>query len=274
MSVAGDHSKFGIGLQEYNKEIFAAFEKYEWLSGIHVHSGSQGVPIDKMIVGISRICEVAQKVNQNRENQIKFIDIGGGLPVNFDSEKESDDDAPSFEDYKKLLEKNCPILFTGDYKVISEFGRKLNAKSGFYFSKVEYTKRAGQRNIAAIHGGTDFFLRTVFMPTKWAIRLSVFTQNGDLKKAPSEKQDIVGPCCFAADVIGHERELPLIESGDYIVAHDVGAYYFSSYCYYNSRQAPSVYFASAPESEKSDEVILSLIKRAQTVQETLAIYKD
>lgn len=61
--------------------------------------------------------------------------------------------------------------------------------------------------------------------------------DGSLKQSSKrEKQDIAGPCCFGGDIIAHERELPLVEQDDWVVAHDTGGYYLSAWSYYNSRQ--------------------------------------
>lgn len=68
------------------------------------------------------------------------------------------------------------------------------------------------------------------------------------------------------DVIAHERVLPEIQSGDYIVAHDTGGYYYSSYCYYNLRTAPPIYsFDSNPQ-------VFSVVKEAKTVEETIQFF--
>jgi diaminopimelate decarboxylase len=48
------------------------------------------------------------------------------------------------------------------------------------------------------------------------------------------EQDIAGPCCFAGDILAHQRELPLLEPGDHVLIHDTGGYYFSSPYVYNS----------------------------------------
>jgi diaminopimelate decarboxylase len=81
------------------------------------------------------------------------------------------------------------------------------------------------------------------------------------------KQDIAGPCCHAGDIVAHERELPLLEQGDYILAHDCGAYYYSAFCYYNSRQAPPIY-----GFEEGNEGHITLLKKGQTVEDTLQIF--
>ena len=56
--------------------------------------------------------------------QVTCIDIGGGLPVNFASEKIE----PTFQQYADLLKSTAPELFTGEYKVLTEFGRAICAK--------------------------------------------------------------------------------------------------------------------------------------------------
>lgn len=68
------------------------------------------------------------------------------------------------------------------------------------------------------------------------------------------------------DVIAHERVLPEIQIGDYIIAHDTGGYYYSSYCYYNLRTAPAIY------SFESDPQVLNTIKEAKTVEETIHFF--
>jgi len=268
MSTASDHSKFGIALKDYHDKILNTYITRPWLNGIHVHVGSQGCPLELMLNGIRRTVDLALEVNKQRgSQQIQFIDIGGGLPVNFDDEKLFSEGAPDYEYFSKKLQEKIPELYTGDYKVITEFGRTYNAKPGFIISKVEYNKVSGGRNIASIHGGADIFGRTVYMPTKWAIRVSVLSPTGELKQGPRMKQDIAGPCCFAADVIAHERELPLVEMNDHIIAHDTGGYYYSNFAVYNSRQAPPIYVID------EDPTQFKLVKKGQTVEDTLKFFE-
>lgn len=72
------------------------------------------------------------------------MDIGGGLSVNFLSEENK----PTFEDYADALRKYAPLVFKFP-KIITEFGRSIAAKSGWFGSRIEYTKQAGGRTIAA-----------------------------------------------------------------------------------------------------------------------------
>jgi len=269
MSTSGDHSKFGIGYINYQDEIYKMYAERPWLNGIHVHVGSQGIPMDLALKGIRRVIDVVVEVNKRRgSQQIKFVDIGGGFSVNFDDELDDSEITPSWDAYSNSLRQTVPELFTGDYKVLTEFGRRINAKPGFFVSIVEYTKNAGGRNIGIIHAGADLCLRTVYMPTKWAIRVSVLDKEGKVKKGELVKQDVAGPCCFASDIIAHERPLPFIEPGDYVIAHDTGAYYYSAFSYYNLRQAPPVYaFEEAKENHN-----FIVWKKAQPVEETMAFF--
>ena len=85
------------------------------------------------------------------------------------------------------------------------------------------------------------------MPDHWKIRISAHGPDGLAKSGVAVSQDIAGPLCFAGDMAGTDRTLPLIEPGDYVVLHDTGAYYFSNPFYYNALPAPAVYGASRAE---------------------------
>jgi diaminopimelate decarboxylase len=97
-----------------------------------------------MIEGVATMVNLAMEINKALgRRQIKNIDIGGGLSVNFDDERDETDVAITFNQYADMLRKSCPALFTGEYRVFTEFGRRINAKPGFIVSRVEYNKDAG-----------------------------------------------------------------------------------------------------------------------------------
>ena len=240
MSTATSSSKFGVALDdEGNRQaLVKRYRENPWLTSLHCHVGSQGCSLEMMCAGIRKTVDLAEEVNAvSGRRQIELIDIGGGLPVNF----EGDEIKPTFADYSAKLRKHVPELFSGEYRVKTEFGRSIYAKNGFIASRVEYTKYSGGRHIAATHAGAQIATRTVFMPDHWKIRVSVFDAKGRIKSGNETVQDIAGPLCFAGDLVASGRTLPLIEAGDYVVLLDTGAYYFSNPFYYNALPAPAVY---------------------------------
>jgi len=106
MSTSGSTSKFGIPSNEYKNELIEAYKKNNWLKGVHVHVGSQGCGMDLMISGIRQAIDFAKNINQIvGKKQVTFIDVGGGLPVNFDNESDVSEDAISFQDYFTIMKK-------------------------------------------------------------------------------------------------------------------------------------------------------------------------
>jgi len=271
MSTATRTSKFGIALEdEGNRQaIVECYKGNNWLTFLHTHVGSQGCSLELMTAGIRKVVDLAEEINAAiGHQQVEVIDIGGGLPVNFNG----DEIKPSFSDYAGALQQHVPELFSGKYAVKTEFGRSIFAKNGFIASRIEYTKNSGGRQIAISHAGAQIATRTVFMPEAWRIRLSVSGPSGQAKTGGEVSQDIAGPLCFAGDMIGSERMLPLIEPGDYVVLHDTGAYYFSNPFFYNALAAPAVYGA-----EVFDDDIVNFTStvccRLQTVKLTISSSK-
>jgi diaminopimelate decarboxylase len=241
-SVADSISKFGIPLNENSTKLKECFIDQQWLKGIHVHIGSQGCPIPLLIEGIRKVMDFAVEVNKYLKNhslnrRIEIFDIGGGLPISYFENNEP----VSMEEYHLLLNENIPELFSGEFKIITEFGRYIHANSGWAASRVEYVKREKNYNIIMTHLGADFLLRKCYNPEDWHHRITVVDSLGRLKTGRDKNRYIVaGPLCFAGDVIASDLELPVVETGDYILIHDVGAYTLSMWSRYNSRQMPKV----------------------------------
>lgn len=241
MSTASAHSKFGVPLRDpgMREQLIEAYLASPWLRRAHTHVGSQGCPLPLIAEGVHELVRFADEVNTRAGYaQIRTLDIGGGLPVDF----ETDNPVSAFGDYVAALEEGAPRLFSGDYELVTEFGRSILAKHGFIAAHVEYTKEVGGRRVAITHAGAQIATRTVFMPDAWPLRVEGFGPGGAVKTtAQTAVHDVAGPCCFAGDLVARGRELPLLEQGDIVALLDTGAYYASNPFHYNSLPVPPVY---------------------------------
>ncbi|MQY37224.1 L-glutamyl-[BtrI acyl-carrier protein] decarboxylase [Streptomyces sp. RB17] len=265
MSTAGRTTKFGIALQDpgHRERLLDAYRARPWLRWVHVHVGSQGIPLELNAAGVAVAVEFAQEVNRQRPGQVVGIDIGGGLPVDFTD----DADSPTFADHVAVLKQLVPDLFDGSFRIVTEYGRALMAKNGFVASRVEYTKTSGGRRIALTHVGAQVAARTTFDPQRWPLRVLVYDGDGRPSGADQEVQDVAGPCCFAGDLLAKERLLPRLSPGDLVVVPDTGAYYFSSPFHYNSLPMPPVY---GFEADGDGEVRFTLLRAAETIDDVVS----
>ncbi|MFF9687678.1 diaminopimelate decarboxylase [Streptomyces sp. NPDC014623] len=266
MSTATATSKFGVALRDpgARDRVVRAFADRPWLTRLHAHVGSQGCPPALIAEGVAETYRLAEEINRTLgTRQITSLDIGGGLPVNFDG----DETRPTFAAHTRMLGAAVPGLFDGRYALVTEFGRSLLAKNGFIGARVEYVKEAGGRRIAVTHAGAQTATRTVLMPDAWPLRIGAFDAGGDPRTGAPLCQDIAGPCCFAGDVVAHGRELPELEEGDLVVLYDTGAYYFSTPWAYNSLPRPAVHGFT---TGRSGSVRLTTVRAAQTLDEIAA----
>jgi diaminopimelate decarboxylase len=265
LSTATATSKFGVALRDDGARgwVVRAFLDRPWLTRLHTHSGSQGLPLGLMAQGVQAVYELAEEINAAAgRQQIDTIDIGGGLPVNF----ASDEETPTYAGYARLLKDTVPGLLDGRYGLITEFGRSLLAKHGTVLARVEYTKSAGGRPIAVTHAGAQVATRTVYDPVSWPLRIAPYDAAGRPRTGVAVAQDIAGPACFAGDLLAVNRPLPLVEPGDLVAALDTGAYFFAHHYAYNSLARPGIHgFTVKPAA--SGKVSFVTVRAPQTVEE-------
>ncbi|MET9854904.1 diaminopimelate decarboxylase [Streptomyces sp. NPDC006450] len=260
LSTATATSKFGIALRDPGARewLVRAYLDRPWLTRLHTHSGSQGVPLALIAEGVRELYALAEEINAAAgRRQVDTLDIGGGLPVNFTSDAAT----PTYADYADALRSAVPGLFSGAYGLVTEFGRSLTAKHGLVLSRVEYTKTTGGRPIALTHAGVQLATRTVYAPAAWPVRILPYSAKGAPLTGPVVAQDIAGPACFAGDLLAAARELPLLTPGDLVCVPDTGAYAFTAHYGYNSLPRPAVHgFTVSP----SGEVRFALARAAQS----------
>ncbi len=264
ISTAGRYSKFGVPLNEFRERIKQYYGRYDWLTGVHLHIGSQSYSTQELIQGIKKVYNFIEETNQclgsnGNSTPIDIFDIGGGMPVSY----RKDRPPLSLENYKTELAQECPKLFSDKYKLITEFGRYIHANTGWVASKVEYVKEYSGAKTVVIHVGADLFMRRCYLPEDWYHEITVFDKKGQIKPTTqTEKYMIVGPLCFSGDILARNIELPKIEEGDYVILQDTGAYTLSIWNRHLSRQVPKVMgyfddtekFIQLKAKEKLDQV--------------------
>ncbi|MGW1517492.1 diaminopimelate decarboxylase [Streptomyces sp. NPDC002287] len=266
LSTATATSKFGVALRDPGARagLVRAVLDRPWLTRLHTHSGSQGLPLPLIARGVRELHALAEEINAAAgRRQIDTLDIGGGLPVNFASDEES----PTFAAYAAALREAVPALFDGSYGLVTEFGRALLAKHGTVLARVEYTKTSGGRPIAVTHAGVQIATRTVYAPAAWPLRILPYDACGTPKTGPPVAQDIAGPACFAGDLLATARELPGLAPGDLIAVPDTGAYFFTAPYGYNSLPRPAVHGFTAGAA---GGVRFALARPAQSAAELVA----
>jgi diaminopimelate decarboxylase len=272
-SVAGEYSKFGIPIKTSRIQLVDAFRRYNWLTGLHLHVGSQGCGLDLLVKGVGVLYEFMQELYKELgEHRITLFDIGGGVPVIYNRS------SPPFtmEEYATALRNNFPELFEVDQKgrrainLITEFGRWIHVNAGWVACRVEYVKHDPPVNTAMIHAGADLFLRECLLPQHWNHEYLLMDKEGKLSgtghRAQGSIQDypvsvtnpepctlypvpctlnlepynLAGPLCFSGDMLATNVKLPEVKPGDYIIVRDTGGYTFSMWSRYNSRQTPRI----------------------------------
>ncbi|MEI6682642.1 MAG: diaminopimelate decarboxylase [Bacteroidota bacterium] len=262
-SVAGVYSKFGVPVNARRNEIESAYLACPWLTGIHLHVGSQGCSTGMLVEGIGILYDLVLEINAKRKSTgmapVSVFDIGGGLPISYIDGIFP----PSMKDYAEKIAERAPLLFDpSSFKLITEFGRWVYTNCGWTVSRVEYVKHEANINTAMLHVGADLFVRECLNPRDWHHEYSVYNREGQLKTGTSESTwNLAGPLCFSGDIIAKEVKLPEVEEGDYLVIHDTGGYTFSMWSRYNSRQTPRIVgyrdhqFEILKERESLDELM-------------------
>ncbi|WP_060179936.1 diaminopimelate decarboxylase [Streptomyces sp. IMTB 1903] len=266
LSTATSTSKFGVALRDPGARewLVRAFLDRPWLTRLHVHSGSQGVPLELIAQGVRELHALAEEVNAAAgRRRIDTLDIGGGLPVDFTS----DEAAPTYARYVAVLREAVPALFDGSYGLVTEFGRSLLAKHGLVLARVEYTKDSGSRPIALTHAGVQLATRTAYAPAAWPVRILPYDAKGAPKAGRPVAQDVAGPACFAGDLLATARELPPLAPGDLIGVPDTGAYFFTAHYGYNSLPRPAVHGFTVTTRGR---VRFSLARPAQSAADIVA----
>lgn len=232
ISTGREEDKFGISPWEFDSII----QKINQLDnikfvGLHFHIGSQ---ITDMSV-FKLLCDEANHILQwfsEHKIDIKNIDLGGGLGVDYDNPTENP--IPDFENYFRIINDNLHVR--PGQKVHLEPGRALVAQCGHLISKVLYVKVGKKKKFVIIDAGMNDLIRPALYQAHHCIEN--LTSDSEL-----ENYEVVGPVCESSDVFSYDTKLNATKRGDIIAIHSTGAYGQVMAMKYNQRKIAKAYYS-------------------------------
>ncbi len=244
-------SKFGI-LREGIDSLVEKASKSGLinLKGIASHVGSQIFNKELIFENLNLLIEIANNLIR-QGHALSYIDLGGGLGISYQEEKELKPKGVLEEVISKLEPLNLNLLL--------EPGRSISGNTGVLLSKVEYLKKTSDLNFAVIDSGMNDLLRPSLYQA-WH-NISVVETNNQKELS----YEVVGPVCESGDTFGEDRILSLNE--DSILAiHDAGAYGHVMSSNYNSRLRPPEILVEGQE--------IKVIRRRETFDDLLRQERD
>jgi diaminopimelate decarboxylase len=197
-------------------------EKLE-LVGLHCHIGTFMLSPSAYGVATTKLTDLAIAIQDKFNHDIKYIDLGGGFTSKNTlkgSYLPGSDTNPTFDDYAEAI---TSVLIDSNFRqdklpmLILETGRALIDDAGFLIGSVIANKRLSTGKRATI---LDFGVNIMFTAFWYDHKVSPAQEFTHY----AEDTVLYGPLCMNIDVVRENISLPLLNKGDHMVVHQMGAY--------------------------------------------------
>ncbi|WP_438478580.1 diaminopimelate decarboxylase [Streptococcus pluranimalium] len=251
-----EESKFGMtraqliqGFKDLKAEGVKTF-------GIHSFLASNTVTNDYYPELARQLFTLAVEIRDEAGVELNFINLSGGIGVNYRPEEEANDIAVIGEGVRKVYEEVLTPAGLGDINIFTELGRFMLAPHGLLVTKVLHRKKT-YRDYVGVDASAVNLLRPAMYGSYHHIT-NISNPDG-----PVEVVDVVGSLCENNDKFAKQRELPQARVGDSLVIHDTGAHGFSMGYQYNAR-------LRSAEILYQEDGSARLIRRAETPEDYFA----
>lgn len=193
------------------------------LTGLHCHIGTFMLSTDAYAIAVKKLGDLAWKCKTQLNTPVQYIDLGGGFPSTNTlrgSFLPGTDSVPSVDEFAEAITTQILQLGFSTNELpllILESGRVLIDDAGYLLSTVLANKRLSDGRRATILDAGVNILFTSFWYDHKITPAQEFTQH-------TEDMALYGPLCMNIDVVRQSINLPLLNRGDKVVVHKVGAY--------------------------------------------------
>jgi len=224
ISTGKKENKFGLTRKKF-LELLNKYKDSNFIDIIclSVHIGSQITnhsPYKNML-------NVVNKTIQQSKYKFKYIDLGGGMGIQYEKNSNKLD----YLKYNKLIKS---FLKKNNTKIIFEPGRSIIGNTGCLISKITYIKQTNSKNFVILDSAMNDMIRSALYGAKHRIIPSKLN-----RKKISKKHEFVGPICESTDKFLTVPNYQEISQRDIVIICDVGAYGMVLTSNYNLRPKPA-----------------------------------
>ena len=258
MDNPGD-AKYGFTTEQLFEGFKILKEKGAKNFGIHAFLASNTVTNEYYPMLAKQLFEVAVKLKEEVGCHISFINLSGGVSVNYTPDQEPNDIRVIGEGVHKVYDEILVPAGMGDVAIYTEMGRFMLAPYGCLVTQAIHEKHTHKEYI-----GVDACAVNLMRPAMYGAYHHI-TVLGKDNSVCDHKYDVTGSLCENNDKFAVDRMLPKIDMGDYLVIHDTGAHGYSMGYNYNGK------LKSAELLLKEDGSV-QLIRRAETPKDYFATF--
>ena len=258
MDNPGD-AKYGFTTEQLFEGFKILKEKGAKNFGIHAFLASNTVTNEYYPMLAKQLFEVAVKLKEEVGCHISFINLSGGVGVNYTPDQEPNDIRVIGEGVHKVYDEILVPAGMGDVAIYTEMGRFMLAPYGCLVTQAIHEKHTHKEYI-----GVDACAVNLMRPAMYGAYHHI-TVLGKDNSVCDHKYDVTGSRCENNDKFAVDRMLPKIDMGDYLVIHDTGAHGYSMGYNYNGK------LKSAELLLKEDGSV-QLIRRAETPKDYFATF--
>ena len=222
ISTGKKENKFGVDINTF-KKIIRIYKNSKFLefNCLSVHIGSQITshqPYRTML-------NVIQKCLNECNHKFRFIDLGGGMGIQYTK----NDNLLNYKKYSSMIQK---FLKKNKVKIIFEPGRSIIGNTAIILTKVTYIKKSGRKIFIILDTAMNDFIRPALYGSIHRILPYKISKNKITKK-----HEFVGPICETTDKFLETSSFQKLTNGDLMIICDVGAYGMVLSSNYNLRPA-------------------------------------
>ena len=227
------------------------------LVGLHCHIGTFMLDTNAYAIATTRLCELAWRIREKHGKTLQYLDLGGGFPSTNTlkgSYLPGTDTVPTIDQFADAI--TAVILGFGFSKeelplLILETGRALIDDAGYLLGTVLANKRLSDGRSSTI---LDIGVNSLFTAFWYDHKVSPAQEGGQY----TEETTLYGPLCMNIDVLRDNVSLPLLNKGDHLVVHKVGAYNMTQWMQFITLR-PNVVLLDQESHPR-------LIRRAETLE--------
>ena len=258
MDNPGD-AKYGFTTEQLFEGFKILKEKGVKNFGIHAFLASNTVTNEYYPMLAKQLFEVAVKLKEEVGCHISFINLSGGVGVNYTPDQEPNDIRVIGEGVHKVYDEILVPAGMGDVAIYTEMGRFMLAPYGCLVTQAIHEKHTHKEYI-----GVDACAVNLMRPAMYGAYHHI-TVLGKDNSVCDHKYDVTGSLCENNDKFAVDRMLPKIDMGDYLVIHDTGAHGYSMGYNYNGK-------LKSAELRLKEDGSVQLIRRAETPKDYFATF--